>query len=206
MNRVALFADRLRLNAEINLHRHGPWWLLLALAFCLLLGLSLILMPALQSELAAKQTALHELQPRAATGGAQPAASPESASGRHYRAFRQTLAEENQVLTTIKAVLDSAASHGLSSTRAEYLRGRDLRAQAETLQMTVPVHGRYADVRRWIEELLATQTFLAVNELSFKRDEIGLNEIEARVRLTIWHHPPRPPGRVGEAVEGEGRR
>ncbi|MCB1931642.1 MAG: hypothetical protein KDI45_04110 [Candidatus Accumulibacter sp.] len=203
MNRVALIADRLRLRTEIGLHRHGPWWPLLALAFCLLLGLSLILMPALRNELAANEAVLGELRVRVASG-AQPVAAVESASARHYQAFRRTLAEEGQVLPSIQAVLDSAARHGLSSKHAEYLRGRDLRAQAETVQMIVPVKGRYADVRRWIEELLATQVFLAVNELGFKRDAIGVNEIEARVRLTIWHHPSQPAGRAAGEVDAEG--
>ena len=97
MNRVALIADRLRLRTEIGLHRHGPWWPLLALAFCLLLGLSLILMPALRNELAANEAVLGELRVRVASG-AQPVAAVESASARHYQAFRRTLAEEGQVL------------------------------------------------------------------------------------------------------------
>jgi hypothetical protein len=37
-----------------------------------------------------------------------------------------------------------------------------------------------------------TQAYVAVNELAFKREEIGLNQVEAKVRLTIWHHPARP--------------
>ena len=33
---------------------------------------------------------------------------------------------------------------------------------------------------------------MAVNEVGFKREDIGVNQIEAKVRLTIWHHPARP--------------
>jgi hypothetical protein len=123
--------------------------------------------------------------------------APESASERHYQAFQEVLAEESQVLASIQAVLDLVASHQLLSTRAEYQRGRDLQAQADTLQMIVPVRGRYADIRRWIEEILATQPFVAVDELGFKRDEIARNEVEARVRLSIWHHRARPAEGVG---------
>ena len=198
MNRISLLVDRLRLSAEIALHRHGPWWLVLALTACLLLLVSGMLVPALHAELVEKQDSLRALQARV-PGGAPPVEAPESASERHYQAFREVLAEESQVLATIQAVLDSAVRHQLLSTRAEYQRGRDLQAQVDTLQMTVPVSGRYADVRRWIEEILATQAFVAVNELGFKRDEIGRNEIEAKVRLTIWHHRPTPPERLGAA-------
>ena len=41
MNRLALLAERLRLAAEIWLQRHGPWWLLLAVLGCVLLGLAI---------------------------------------------------------------------------------------------------------------------------------------------------------------------
>ncbi|EXI90400.1 MAG: hypothetical protein AW11_00755 [Candidatus Accumulibacter regalis] len=202
MNRISLLVDRLRLSAEIAWHRHGPWWLLLALTACLLLLVSGMLVPALHAELVEKQDSLRALQTRV-PGGAPPVEAPESASERHYQAFREVLAEESQVLATIQAVLDSAVRHQLLSTRAEYQRGRDLQAQVDTLQMTVPVSGRYADVRRWIEEILATQAFVAVNELGFKRDEIGRNEIEAKVRLTIWHHRARAAERLrGARVEG----
>ena len=65
----------------------------------------------------------------------------------------------------------------------------EAKAQVDTLQMIVPVKGRYPDVRRWIEEILATQPYTALNELGFKREEIGINQIEARVRLTLWLRP-----------------
>lgn len=201
MNRVRLLVDRLRLSVEIGLHRHGPWWLLVALSFCVLLAVAGTLLPALHAELAAEQGSLRTLQARA-VGGEQPTEAPESASERHYQAFRELLAEERQVLGTIEAVLDLAASHRLLSTQAEYQGGSDLQAQADTLEMTVPVSGRYADIRRWIEEILATQPFVAVDELAFRRDEIDRNEIEAKVRLTIWHHRAKPAERVGELAGG----
>jgi len=198
VRRIAQLVDRLRLSAEIGLHRHGPWWLVLTLGFCLLLVVAGTLLPALHAELAAEQAALRALQARAASGE-QPTEPPESTSDRHYQAFRAVLAEEAQVLATIQAVLDLAASHQLLSTRADYQRGRDPQAQLDTLQMTVPVSGRYADIRRWIEEILATQPFVSVDELSFKRDEIARHEIEAKVRLSIWHQQARATQRLGTA-------
>lgn len=198
MKPIAPFVDGLRLSAEIALHRHGPWWLLLALSACLLLAVAASLLPVRHAELAEQQARLRALQASAARGE-PPTAASESTSEHHYQAFREVLAEESQVLATIQAVLDLAASHQLLSTRADYQRGRDLQAQVDTLQMTVPVSGRYADIRRWIEEILATQPFVSVDELSFKREEIARNEIEATVRLRIWHHPARPTSRVGTA-------
>jgi hypothetical protein len=205
VTKLPLIADRLRLAVEIWLHRYGPWWLVLAIGFGVLLSVAGIVTPRLNAELAAKQMILKELQVRAANSQ-QPstlAALPAATSTLHYQAFRETLANDEQVLPSIKAVLDAAASHNLVSTRAEYVRAADANAQAETLQMTVPVRGHYSDVRRWVEEILATQAFVAVNELGFKREDIGVNEIEAKVRLTIWHHPARPGQHAGNNSMGE---
>lgn len=209
MNKLTLIAEQLRLRAELWLQRHGPWSLALAVIGAALLALALIVIPGLQAELAEKQneqqTTLAELQTRA-RGAPPPAVPRQSASERHYQAFQQTLADDRQVLASIQAILDSAASHQLRSTRAEYQRGRAPLANAETLQMTVPLSGRYPDVRRWIEEILATQAFVAVNELAFKRAEIGLDEIEARVRLTIWQHPAKPSEGLRDVATDEAAR
>ena len=193
MNELKRITDRLRLVADLWLHRHGPWWLVLAGGLGVLLGFALIVMPRLDAELTAKVATLNALQARVANSQEpSPAALPAVGSAFHYQVFRETLADDEQVLPSVNAVLDSAANHRLISTRAEYVRAVDANAQAETLQMTVPVKGRYSDIRRWVEEVLRTQAYVAVNELAFKREEVGLNQVEVKVRLTIWQRPASP--------------
>jgi hypothetical protein len=205
VTRLPLIADRLRLAVEIWLHRYGPWWLVLAIGFGVLLSVAGLVTPRLNAELAAKQMILKDLQVRAASSQqpSNPAALPAATSALHYQTFRETLANDEEVLSSIKAILDAAVSHNLVSTRAEYVRAADANAQAETLQFTVPVRGHYSDVRGWVEEILATQPYVAVNELGFKREDIGVNEIEARVRLTIWHRPAGPSQHAGNNSMGE---
>lgn len=194
MNELKRITDRLRLVADLWLHRHGPWWLVLAGGLGVLLGFALIVIPRLDAELTAKVAILNALQARVANSRepSSAAALPAAGSAFHYQVFRETLVDDEQVLPSVKAILDAAADHRLISTRAEYVRAVDANAQAETLQMTLPVKGRYSDVRRWVEEVLRMQAYVAVNELAFKREEAGLNQIEARVRLTIWQRPASP--------------
>lgn len=203
MSRLPLITDRLRLAVVLWFHRHGPWWLVLAIALGMLLSVAGIVTPRLEAELNSKHVKLRELQVQVANSHEPSAPAVLPASTSHYQTFRETLADDEQVLANVKAVLDSAARNHLVSTRAEYVRARVANAQAETLQMTVPVKGRYGDIRRWIEEILATQAFVAVNELGFKREDIGVNEIEAKVRLTIWHHPARLDKHGGRITVGE---
>ena len=205
MSRLKQTADNLRLVADLWLHRHGPWWLVLAGGLGVLLGFAVIVIPRLDAELTAKVATLNALQARVANSQEPSTAGPLPAAGSasHYQAFRETLADDEQVLRSVKAVLDSAASHRLISTRAEYVRAVDANAQAETLQMTVPVKGSYSDVRRWVEELLRTQAYVAVNELAFKREEVALNQVEAKVRLTIWQRPANPGEHRRRIAAGE---
>ncbi|KFB70076.1 hypothetical protein [Candidatus Accumulibacter vicinus] len=194
MNKLKRFTDHLRLVADLWLHRHGPWWLVLAGVLAVLLGFAVIVIPGLDAELVAKVATLNALQERVANSHTPSTAAtlPATGSALHYQAFRETLADDEQVLPGIKAILDSAVDHHLVGTRAEYVRAVDTNAQAATLQMTVPVKGRYSDIRYWVEEILRTHTYVAVNELAFKREEVGLNQVEAKVRLTIWHRPANP--------------
>ncbi|MFZ4536464.1 hypothetical protein [Propionivibrio sp.] len=205
MNQLKLVADRLRLAADLWLHRHGPWCLLFVGMLGVLLGFALIVMPQLNAELATKQATLKNLQVLVASSQERsvPAVDSAAKSALHYQAFRENLADDEQVLPSIKAILDSAERHHLVSSRAEYLRAGDDHAQTEMLQMTVPVKGRYSDIRRWIEDILGTQAFVAVNELAFKREEISENQVEAKIRFTIWHHPASPAKRAGRIRASE---
>lgn len=197
MSRLAWLVDRLRLTAELCLHRQGLWWPLLLVAVLLLVALAAFAIPGREAELAGKREILSELRARAA-GQQEPAAAPEATSEANHAAFRAALAAENEVLPGIEAILDAAESHHLMIARADYLRTRDALAQAASLQMTIPLRGRYTDVRSWIEEILAGNAYVAVNELGFKREDIGLDQIEARVRLTIWYDPAKSASRAGE--------
>ena len=96
MNEFRLNSDRVRLAADIWLHRHGPWWLLLAVLILLLLALALLVIPGRQAELARQQAMLGDLQARASQP--LPVAAATSTSADNYHRFRATLADEEQVI------------------------------------------------------------------------------------------------------------
>jgi hypothetical protein len=108
----------------------------------------------------------------------------------------------SEVLPSIKAVLDAAASHHLTSharrvparprcpcaggIRADDGAGEGALSGHPALDRGDPAHAGPS---------------VAVNELGFKREEIGVDQIEAKVRLTLWHRPakarPAPPADPG---------
>lgn len=188
MKRLPELAARARVTAEIRLHRHGPWWLLLLLLAAALLGVWLTVIPRLEDALAEQRSTLARLQAQLAADQPPPA-PPLPVAHANYQAYCLALRDEDAVLGAIREILDVAGKQRLAIKRAEYERSRHPDAQAEGVRMTLPIRGRYADVRAWIEAILVAQPSLAVNELTFKREEISSGEVDARVRLTIWHHP-----------------
>jgi hypothetical protein len=94
----------------------------------------------------------------------------------HYAGFQGHTGQDDEVLPSIKAILDAAARHHLLATRAEYLRAADAHAQAARLQMTVPVKGVIRTSGAGSRRSSRTQPHLALNELGFKREEIGLSQ------------------------------
>lgn len=53
-------------------------------------------------------------------------------------------------------------------------------------RMTFPVHGRYPDIRRFIDATLAAIPGAAVDGLRVERKEIGAGEVDADIRFAVW--------------------
>jgi hypothetical protein len=53
-------------------------------------------------------------------------------------------------------------------------------------RMTFPVHGRYPDVRRFVDTTLATIPGAAVDGLRLQRKDIGAVEIDADIRFALY--------------------
>ncbi|HEU4843822.1 MAG TPA: hypothetical protein VFT05_06130, partial [Burkholderiaceae bacterium] len=79
-----------------------------------------------------------------------------------------------------------AAKAGLTLRQGEYKAGIDRNARLVTYQVTLPVKGSYNDVSNFSLMALRAIPFASLDELSFKRENIGDTQLEARVRLTLF--------------------
>lgn len=86
---------------------------------------------------------------------------------------------------TDKVVAEAAAAHiGLERGTYDYSvshSGGLMRAR-----MTFPVHGRYPEIRRFIDATLAAIPGIAVDGLRLERKEIGAGEVDADIRFAVW--------------------
>lgn len=102
------------------------------------------------------------------------------------KAFYRFLPQESTASTQVEQVFEAADANGIDLDEAEYTMTRDRMANLSRYQVTLPVHGRYTDIRFFVIDLLNSMPALAINELTFKREDIHTQEVEARLRLTIY--------------------
>ncbi len=113
-------------------------------------------------------------------------AAPPATSGENLALFYSALGEKRYAEQQIKTLFALAGKAGLTLHQGEYKAGVDRNARLSTYQVTLPVKGSYNDVSNFSLMALRAIPFASLDELSFKRENIGDTQLEARVRLTLF--------------------
>lgn len=91
----------------------------------------------------------------------------------------------------IQAVQDDAQHAGVQIDRAEYKVQAALGRRVVRLQMAMPAHGTYPQLRGWIQSLLYEHPGAALDELSLRRESDGSAQLEARIGLSYYSQAVR---------------
>lgn len=152
------------------------------LAIALLLGATLyvhwVAMPPLQARL----QALEARPPSARRALAPPAADEVDQLRTFYRHFEGGAS----LPTHLKALHRLAQRHGIAMRQGEYrlVAGGD--ARLRQYQMTLPVHGAYPDLRRFVAAVLQEVPAAALDQVTFERRRVEDGAVEARVQFTVF--------------------
>ncbi|BCM25648.1 type 4a pilus biogenesis protein PilO [Methyloradius palustris] len=156
-----------------------------------LLGVVLLLVSAvlILAMLLPKQGQLEQLKHEAALREASPKQvnyvadnSPQTS----INAFYKLLPAEDQAPKAFQQILVMANDQGVEPEKSEYQSARNPSAIFTRYQMTLPMHGRYLDIRKFVIQVLNTLPNVALSEISFKRDEANPEQVEARLRFSIY--------------------
>lgn len=79
-----------------------------------------------------------------------------------------------------------AEKHGLTLNEGEYKATRDKVGRLTRFQMTLPVRGRYSQIRRFLSALPAETPVIALENVQFARRDIGDSTVEAQIRLALY--------------------
>jgi hypothetical protein len=79
-----------------------------------------------------------------------------------------------------------AQAKGVQLASGEYRLERAASPRLQRYQMTLPVQGTYAQIRGFVGEVLEQVPAAVLEEVSLKRENVGTERVEARVRLTLY--------------------
>lgn len=138
---------------------------------------------------------LHAQLPKAAA----PRAATEDTKARIDSYFGSFPAVE-ELPAAIALTLETAKAHSLAIDKADYSHEPSRKDDLTALQMSFTLKGPYPKLRNFLMDLLQTHPAMALDDVSFRRDDIASTEIEAKVRLTFfvtgvpWNRPSAAAG------------
>jgi Tfp pilus assembly protein PilO len=80
----------------------------------------------------------------------------------------------------------AAAAQDLVLTQGEYRMMADRTGKLARYQISLPVKGSYVQIRRFVAQVLNDVPVAALEEISFKRENIGAAQLEAHIKLTLF--------------------
>lgn len=101
------------------------------------------------------------------------------------RNFQSLLISPANLAKAQQAILDVAARHQLTVGRVEFAQEAEASTGFTRSTMHLPVSGRYADIRRFIENALASQPAMAIRHLNIQRETSGEENFALTATLTV---------------------
>lgn len=182
--------------------RAGPVTLgaiaVLLLSLCALIWL-LIMLPQLEREHAQLLERARQASAQGARAASVPAVVPAGVPAvvplsvpvaavplDNLDAFYGALGQRRYAEQQVKTLFGLAAKSGLVLSQGEYKSARDRNARVHTYQVNLPVKGSYAAIWQFALASLRAIPFASLDDISFRRDNIGDPLVEARLRFTLY--------------------
>ena len=179
MKPVSLQAVMLRV--QLALAALGPF--ACAAAFLLVAGAGAVLYLLPQR---AREADSHAAAMRAARAPAVLVKSAPVVANENLALFYATLGEKRYAEQQVRTLFGLAAKSGLTLSQGEYKSAYERNARLHTYQVTLPVKGSYAAIWQFGMLSLRAIPFASLDEISFKRENIGEAGVEARLRMTFY--------------------
>ncbi|SFD07188.1 hypothetical protein [Massilia yuzhufengensis] len=172
------------LRAQLALRRVNPVIagavLLLAAAFAALAWVAMQRVGFDAQFAAARRQAAMPAPPPAAAVAAPPTADQNLAH------FYNALGDRSKVDRQLKTLFALAEKNGLVLRQGEYRSSYDRGAKLTTYQLNLPVTGRYGAIWQFAFDALRAVPHASLDDVSFRRDAIGLDTVDARLRMTLY--------------------
>lgn len=155
------------------------------------LGLLVLVCGFYFSTLRSEQSRLDDLRQQIATAREQRAApaadarTPATASDK-LAAFYGFFPGANDLPDLLQKVFAAAKGQGLQLENAEYRVVRDNVGALLQFQLTLPVHGTYPQIRKFVDGAMAQVPALSLDSIQFDRPKVGDAQVDAKVKLAVY--------------------
>lgn len=109
-----------------------------------------------------------------------------------FNHFIDVLGDAHDTEQQIKILFALSRKTGLTLSQAEYRLVEDKNGLYRSYQILLPVKGSYSAIRQFCEKTLLAIPFASLDEMSFKRETIASDALEARLRFTLYLSEPGP--------------
>jgi len=100
--------------------------------------------------------------------------------------FYQVFPYEDSVPDTIEQLINLAQDKSLNPKQAEYRIIRNNPGELLSYQITLPIKGAYPKITAFAYELLTKVPNISLDNISFQRQKIGDEEVEAMLWMTLY--------------------
>jgi hypothetical protein len=166
-----------RVHVELALWRHGGTLPLAAMLALLAVAIHETAVLPAQASLALAQEEL---------ASATRSAPRTLALHQPLHALRDALPAEASATGSVKRMAALAQSHGIAVQQADYQRTALTGAPVIQLQVSQPVRASYAQLRRYIEAVLRDMPHVSLDHVAARRDNVGQQQLEVRLRWSVW--------------------
>ena len=112
------------------------------------------------------------------------------AANKRLATFYASLPAASGALEAIELIHRSASANGVKLAHGEYRLTREGSAPLLRYQITLPARSNYPPLRAWLADVMNALPAAALDEISFQRDNVGSDAVEARVRMTLFMKAP----------------
>ena len=114
------------------------------------------------------------------------APAPPPSSDQNLAHFYRTLGQRRGVDRQLKTLFALAEKHGLQLRQGEYRSSPERAGRFLAYQVTLPVTGRYGAIWQFAFDTLRVLPHASPDDVGFRRDAIGSETVEARLRFTLY--------------------
>ena len=112
--------------------------------------------------------------------------NPQEATSKRIAGFYAGLPAPAGALEAVEFIHKAAAANSVKLTHGEYRLTRESGAPLLRYQITLPAQASYPQLRAWIGEVMNAIPTAALDDISFRRDDVGSDSVQTRVRLTLF--------------------